>query len=276
MSLNRETNSLARQLRSGLTRYGSELQRRSSGIPAALENRMPAIAGAWLLVFLMLSAPKIIFSPTPVYGIDDFLQLVLPYLLIALAPIAGYRLAAGSFPAGVMLAQPDFRLAIYGRWRRLNILDARASPAYGPAGFMASLLLGLLLNVVMRSFEFLLALPALNGHAPDWGTALFLVMTADVVVMSFFYMVCFVMALRNIPYFPRMLLFAWGLDIVAQLIIAHRIGTMADLPMTVAAPRHDLLRGNIAKVLISAAVWLPYLILSDRVNLTYRQRVRIC
>jgi hypothetical protein len=26
--------------------------------------------------------------------------------------------------------------------------------------------------------------------------------------------------------------------------------------------------------LISAAVWLPYLIVSDRVNITYRQRVR--
>jgi hypothetical protein len=35
-----------------------------------------------------------------------------------------------------------------------------------------------------------------------------------------------------------------------------------------------LVHGNIAKVLISAFVWLPYLILSDRVNITYRQRVR--
>lgn len=257
-----------------MARYGRDLQRRSAAIPRVLENRIRAIAGGWLLLFLALSAPRIATSPTPVHGIGDFLQLALPYLLIAFAPIAGFLLAAGTFPAGVMLAQPDFRLAVYGRWHRLNIFDARANPAYGPAGFMASLLLGLLLNVVMRSFEFLLALPALNGHAPGWGTSLFLIMTADVVVMSFFYMVCFVMALRNIPYFPRMLLFVWGLDIVAQLIIAHRIGTMNDLPISVAASLQDLLRGNIAKVLISAAVWLPYLILSDRVNITYRQRIR--
>jgi hypothetical protein len=34
-----------------------------------------------------------------------------------------------------------------------------------------------------------------------------------------------------------------------------------------------MLEGNLKKVLISAAIWLPYLILSDRVNVTYRQRI---
>ena len=35
----------------------------------------------------------------------------------------------------------------------------------------------------------------------------------------------------------------------------------------------SLLSGNVTKVLISAAIWLPYLILSERVNLTYRLRL---
>ena len=137
---------------------------------------------------------------------------------------------------------------------------------------MASLMIGLLINIVFRSFEFLLAIPAIDSHAPLWSRELFLFMAADVAVMSFFYMVCFVMALRTAPLFPRMLLLAWGLDICSQLMIAGHFGGIPDLPASVAAPLHLLLEGNIHKVLISAFVWLPYLILSERVNVTYRQR----
>ena len=36
----------------------------------------------------------------------------------------------------------------------------------------------------------------------------------------------------------------------------------------------NLVDGNIRKVLISAAIWLPYLILSERVNVTFRHRSR--
>ncbi len=114
---------------------------------------------------------------------------------------------------------------------------------------MASLLIGLLLNVVIRSGEFLLAVPALSTAAPDWGQTLFHVMAADVAVMGFFYMVCFVMALRSVPYFPKMLLFVWGLDILAQLLIAQTISPLAGLPASVALPLQDLLTGNITKVL---------------------------
>lgn len=243
-------------------------------MPKALDRRLGAIARLWCIGFVVASLPKLAFSPTPIHGPRDFLELALPYWLVALAPVAGYRLAAASFPAEAAIAQPGLRLAVFGKWRRLTDRDARSNPLFGPAGFMASLLIGLLLNVGLRSVEFLLAVPALNYHAPAWGTALFRLMALDVAVMSFFYTVCFVMALRTVPLFPRMLLFVWALDVFAQLLLAHRIGAMAGLPHAVAGPFRDLLTGNIYKVLISALVWLPYLILSDRVNLTYRQRTR--
>lgn len=260
--------------REGMIAYARRLEARSAGIPRTLNRKIGAIAAAWLIVFGLAGLLRLLFPAAPFAGMGDFLGTALPYLLIALAPIAGYRIAAGSFPNGVLTAQPDIRLSIYGKWRQLSVLDARSNPAFGPTGFMASLLIGLLLNVVLRSFEFLLAMPAVTGEAPAWSQAMFHLMAADVIVMSFFYMACFVMALRSVPLFPRMLLFVWALDIAAQLIIAGQIGSITDLPLSVAGPLQDLLYGNIQKVFISAFVWLPYLILSDRVNLTYRRRVR--
>lgn len=38
---------------------------------------------------------------------------------------------------------------------------------------------------------------------------------------------------------------------------------------------YRLIQGNIQKVLLSIAVWPPYLILSERVNLTFRRRLRV-
>jgi hypothetical protein len=35
----------------------------------------------------------------------------------------------------------------------------------------------------------------------------------------------------------------------------------------------SMLEGNVKKVLIIAALWLPYLLLSKRVNVTFRHRV---
>lgn len=263
---------VADSIRSGISAYARALERRSAAIPRTLSQWIIAIASGWAVLFLLASTLRLLFPATPVHNLGDLLPMAVPYLLIAVAPLAGYLLAASAFPSGALAQQPQFRLSFYGKWRRLSSGDARANPLFGPAGFMASLLIGLLLNVVVRSIEFLAAVPALNHHAPAWGQAMFHLMAADVIVMSFFYMVCFVMALRSVPLFPRMLLFAWMLDVTAQLIIAGQIGTMAGLPEQVALPLRNLLEGNITKVLISACVWLPYLILSERVNITYRQR----
>lgn len=257
-----------------LARYAATLRRRSASIARFLEARMGSIALAWLAIFTLACLPRLLFPITPLQGWNAIALQVLPYAGIAVAPLLGFAVAAGSFPRGLLSAQPSLRLALYGRWRDVGVLEARHNPVFGPAGFMASLLVGLLLNVVVRSFEFLLAMPAMGGGAPLWGDRLFALMAADVIVMNFFYMVCFVMALRSVPYFPRMLLLAWGLDIFIQLAIARTIAGTPGVPGMVAQPLHSLLEGNITKVLISAFVWLPYLILSDRVNVTYRRRLR--
>lgn len=236
---------------------------------------MGAVAAAWIAVFALASLPRTLFPATPVEGIGGLAMHLLPFVLIALAPIAGFMVAAGSFPRGLLSGQPMLRLAIYGRWRELGLLEAHNHPVFGPAGFMASLLVGMMLNVVVRSFEFLAAMPAMGGSAPEWGNTMFALMAADVVVMNFFYMVCFVMALRSVPLFPRMLLFAWGADITMQFVIGQTIAGLHDIPAQVMEPLHGLLDGNVKKVLISACVWLPYLILSDRVNVTYRRRIRV-
>jgi hypothetical protein len=113
----------------------------------------------------------------------------------------------------------------------------------------------------------------MNGNAPMWGQVLLATMTADVVVMNFLYVVTFVAALRCAPWFPRLLLVVWGMDIMSQLTMAQLIGNTPGLPTTVGNALGTLLDGNVKKVLISVTLWMPYLILSDRVNLTYRSRV---
>lgn len=256
------------------TKHAAMLQRRSRAIARFCELRMATVAIAWLAVIALACLSRIAFALTPVDGFAGFARQAAPYVVIALAPIAGFAVAAGSFPRGLLSAQPMLRLARYGRWKPVGVLEARANPVYGPAGFMASLLVGMLLNVVVRSFEFLVSVPAMGSEAPLWGYTLFGWMAADVVIMNFFYMVCFVMALRSVPLFPKMLLFAWGVDIAMQMTIGNALANAPGIPDSVAGSLHALLDGNIKKVLISAFVWLPYLILSDRVNVTYRCRVR--
>jgi hypothetical protein len=262
-------------LRSQFASFSRFLYERSRSLVAFLDLRMEALIVGWIGAVFVLGVGKLATAPLPPQGLAHALITMLPYLLIALAPVAGYRIAAGSFPRGLLSAQPMVRLCRYGSWRAVDPVAARQSPAFGPTGFMASLLAGILLNVPFRSFEFVLAVPAIAPGAPAWAAELMIAMTLDVVVMNFLYMVCFVMALRSVPLFPRMLLFAWVADICLQLAVARHVAAAADLPPGVASGLLTLLDANLQKVLISMFVWLPYLILSDRVNLTFRGRVRV-
>ena len=254
--------------------HGAGLRRRTRALAAFFDVRMEQLITGWIVVMVLAGIAKVLTAPLPVSSWPAMCAQLLPYLFVALSPVAGYRVAAGSFPRGLLSSQPFFRLARLGRWRRLDIVEARGNPAYGPAGFMASLLFGILLNVPVRTAEYLAAIPSVGGNAPGWAQTLQLAMTADVIVMNFFYMVCFVMALRSVPLFPRMLLFAWCVDIGMQFMIAGMVSKSAGLPQPVASLLLNLLHGNLDKVLISAAVWLPYLLLSERVNVTFRHRIR--
>jgi hypothetical protein len=264
--------SLRHSLGQSLTRQSQTIRVRSARLVGFLDSRMDLLINGWICLIVLAGLAKVGAATALPANIGDALALLLPYLLIALAPIAGYRITTGSFPRGVLTAQPEIRLARIGKWRPLDVISARTNPAYGPIGFMASLLVGILLNVPTRTLEYLAAVPAVVASAPAWAQTYFLFMTADVIVMNFFYMVCFVLALRSNPLFPRMLLFAWAFDIMMQLVIAHRLAAAPALPQEIVEPLVTLLRGNITKVLISAFVWLPYVILSERVNVTYRLR----
>jgi hypothetical protein len=172
------------------------------------------------------------------------------------------------------MPQPSTRLALAGRWRSVSLDQARALPLYGTAGFMASLLLGILLNVPVRTLEYLAAVPAIGGRAPQWASTYHLVMTADAVLFTSFYCIAFAAGLRRVPLFPRLLLAIWMADIAMQLACAHILAG-SELPPKIVGPLAALLDGNIKKVLISVTIWLPYLILSTRVNLTFRHRLPV-
>jgi hypothetical protein len=236
--------------------------------------RIETLILIWIGATLSLGLAKTALASSHFMRLCDAPATILPYLLIALAPIAGYRIAAGSFPCGFLSAQPELRLCRFGTWRQLDPIAARENIAFGPTGFVASLLAGILLNVPFKSFEFILSIPAVTPNAPGWAQNLMIAMTLDVVTMNFFYMVCFFMVLRSIPLFPRMLIFAWGMDLAMQFTIIHFVTAARDLPASVSSALEPLLVGNLKKVMISAFVWLPYLILSDRANVTFRQRVR--
>lgn len=265
---------LGQDLAVTLGRWTDSLVRRTRSVAAFFDVRMESLISAWIALTVLAGCGKVATAPLPLKSFGDFALQLLPYLFVALAPVAGYRIAAGSFPRGLLSAQPSIRIARLGKWHRVNPVDAQRSPVYGPSGLMASLLVGILLNVPVRTLEYLGSVPSVGTSAPGWAQTLHLAMTADVIVMNFFYMVCFVMALRSVPLFPRMLLFVWTVDVCMQLMIADMVAHSPGLPGMVAKPLERLLSGNLDKVFISAFVWLPYLLLSDRANITFRHRVR--
>lgn len=250
------------------------MDRRSIAAVTFFNFRMEKVIGCWLAGMTLFGIAKVMVASNSGTGIAGVSIMILPFLAVTMAPVLGYRIADACFPHRMIAAQPAIRLCRYGNWRALDLLEARNNRAYGPTGFMASLLAGMLLNVPFRTAEFMLAMPAIPATAPAWATTMMTVMTLDVVMLNLFYTVCFVMALRGAPLFPRMLMFTWILDLTMQLQIAREVAQSANLPSPVAYALQDLLSGNVDKVLISAALWLPYLILSERVNVTFRHRVR--
>lgn len=258
-----------------MTAYSAKLYRKSISAVAMLEAGLPKIILGWVGFIAVAGILRTSFAVSPINSGASLFQTVMPYVLLGLSPVAAYWIADQLFPRGVLMQQPEIRLSRFGKWRAVDVLAARDHPMFGPTGMMASLLIGMLLNVPVRSLEFLAAVPAMNGNAPLWGQVLFAVTTFDVVVMNFLYVLCFMAALRCAPWFPRFLLVVWGLDITSQLLMAQIVSGTTGLPHNVGEALGSLLQGNMQKVMISMTIWLPYLIVSERVNLTYRGRVAL-
>ncbi|HKT78530.1 MAG TPA: DUF2569 domain-containing protein [Sphingobium sp.] len=250
------------------------LYRKSVALVLSVQLNLERIIAIWVLIAAFACGVRLAFPATPYAGLPAMSGVgFLPYLLVVGAPVGSLLLGLKLFPAERIHAQPSYRLAQVGRWRKINCLQAREMSQFGLYGVMASLLVGVALNVPVRTLEFLASIPALGSFSPSWFVGLYTVMLADVVLLSSLYMFAFAMALRLVPLFPRFLVMVWGVDLLAQLAIAHLVAGMSNVPQVVDAALLAVLTGNVKKVLISAALWLPYLLLSERVNITFRNRV---
>ena len=247
-----------------------QMHAKSAALLVSLESSLDRIMQMWLLLAGLAAAVRIALSPIP-SGLE--LVTIAPYLLLIFAPFASMVLALRWFADGDRQPQPTYRLARISAWRTIGRSEAIRHSLYGAGGIMVSLLVGMLLNVPVRAAEYLAAMPALSGPIPAWLATLHLMMTIDVVLLTSLYAIAFVAALRRVPLFPRLLVAIWVLDLAMQLLTAQMVVGMPDLPANVAGALQPLLEGNVKKVLISMALWLPYLLLSKRVNITFRHRV---
>ena len=250
---------------------GQRLHARSAALLLSIEGGLPRIMRIWLIAALAASVLRI--ATSPLHGRAPDFATLLPYILLVAAPLVSMILALRWFADGDRQPQPATRMARLGGWRTVSLAAARRHPLYGTTGFMVSLLVGMLLNVPIRGLEYLATMPALAGPVPTWLSTLHTMMTLDVVLLSSLYTIAFVAALRRVPLFPRLLVAIWAVDLAMQLVIAEAVASTPGLPAPVGAALHQFLDGNVHKVLISVGLWLPYLLMSRRVNLTYRLRV---
>lgn len=249
------------------------LMRQSRRFVDLLEANLFGVTVGWLAIVGILTTMRLADPAAPINALGDAWAMMTGYAIIAVAPVLGYLVGVGAARALGRELRVRHRIAILGNWRAVDRETARLRPEFGPYGFLASLVFGLLLNVAIRTFEFYTAVPAMSANAPLWAQTMFGVMAVDLVVTSFFYMTSLALALRLNPLFPRMLFLAWAVDLYMQIFLARRLAMAGGVPDMLNEPIRDLLDGNITKVLIGTVIWLPYLLLSRRVNVTYRLRV---
>ena len=247
-----------------------KMRARSASLLITLDNKLDRILFWWLIIAGTASVARIALTPhkLPMAPVSTFAS----YMLLVVAPFASTLLALRWFSDGDLHPQPSIRLARVGRWIPISRQQAQAHPLYGTTGIMVSLLVGMMLNVPVRAAEYFAAMDPLPQAAPHWLSVLHFAMTLDVVLFGSLYMIAFVAALRRMPLFPRLLLVIWLADLTMQLATAQMVSA-THIPAPVADAVHTLLIGNVKKVLISIGLWLPYLLLSTRVNVTFRHRI---
>lgn len=253
--------------------FATKLHKRSVDLVDWLDTRHRSLLLYWTVFASLACGIRLSMASFLELPPSAQIQTALPYFLVVVAPVLSLLLAFHWFRDGPSQSQPGTRMARFGRWQPIPREEAQRLSLYGVTGIMASLLAGMLINIPVRVLEFLTAMPALPASPPTWLSILSAMMLADVVLLSSLYAIAFVAALRRVPLFPRFLAAVWGFDILMQISISRVMGGVVDLPPSVAASLHQLLEGNLQKVLISLAIWLPYLLLSKRVNITFRHRL---
>lgn len=223
---------------------------------------------AWLLVAALLSLVRALGSPA-----SPLLYAVLLFAVLSL-PVPAFRWGISLFPSGSLPAQS---LSSVGarKWSRLDPLEWHQLRRFDNDMIFSMMVCGLLLNIPVRALEFVAAMPFPIVNAPGWYLALFPLMLLDLAVLTTCYAALSGIALSGTPAFPRLLIAVWLLDISAQLGIAAATAYIPGLPEKVMLLLIDLLHGNINKVAISVAIWLPYLLFSQRINLTFRGRLAL-
>lgn len=248
-----------------------KLRSRSAALLLSIDNRLDSILRWWLAIAALAFTSRMTMTPHAV-PIANWATIG-AYGLLVIAPAASTLLALRWFSNGHLQPQPKTRFALVGRWRKVSRTEAEGHDLYGTGGIMVSLLVGMMLNIPVRAAEYLAAMPPLPVAAPHWLSALHFAMTLDAVLFSSLYMIAFVAALRRVPLFPRLLVAIWLSDLTMQLVTAQLVTSAGSVPAAVSAALQCLLIGNVKKVLISITLWLPYLLLSKRVNVTYRHRL---
>ena len=245
------------------------LNTRTRAAIATVEDGLQRMMGAWSI--LVAGACGVRVATSPIAGVPAS-GTWLAYLLLCAAPVGTMAAALRWFGRdphlGSKAAQADA-----AHYRPVAAAQALRHPAYGPSGVMLTLLAGLLVSIALRTFAYLAALPALAADVPAWLSTLQFALTVDVVLFTSLYALAFAAALRCAPVFPMLLAAIWVADLAMQLGISGIVADRPDLPGAVRIALRHLIDGNIAKVVISAALWMPYLLLSTRVNVTYRRRV---
>ena len=238
--------------------------------PAMLDTHLGRLGKLWIAFAVVVVCVRALplFPEVPVLHL-----LVL--LAALLLPVVVLETILGHIRPDALLAQPERRLAPIGRWRAVDSIEGRRMDLFGVGGMLSLLVFGLLLNLPVRALEFATAMPFPTTGSPGWHWALYSLMLTDLAALTSCYAALTALAVRRVPLFPRLLLAAWLLDIGVQLLIGGTMSTFFDAPPAVLKSLFALLKGNVEKVGISMMLWLPYLIFSRRVNLTYRLRVPV-
>jgi hypothetical protein len=248
--------------------FAHRLSARSAALAATLDAGLPRLAIAWLVMATIGSGWRLAMAPRGDATVTEVFMRIAPYALVVAAPV----MAMLGFERHLSTSAATPRRRPLSGGGHPPAAD-RAAAAYGVGGLLVSLLLGILLNVPLRLAEFLVAIPALQADAPTWFHALYRWMVIDTVLLTTCYALVFVAGLRRMWLFPRLLMATWGLDLAMQLAIGLSVANAGPLPQAVSTALVAMLTGNIRKVAISVAIWMPYLLLSKRVSTTYLRRI---